>query len=382
MGDIVELLGDGREFGLDLTYATSAARGIAHAIGLAGNFVGDDSFCVVLGDNILRGTGWRNAARLRRGAVGRRHALVPRPGPAALRRGGARRERQGVGFEEKPAHPKSDLIPIGVYFLRPDAFDVIERSRRRAAASSRSPTCSTTTSRRRPVHPGLRRPLDRRRHGAVAPARGRAGRGRTTRRARLAATPRPTRTTPRDRPHRPRRPPPGHRRRRLHRQPARPDDPRRRDGTRITVLDSCTYAGNRANLAVVEADPEQAARFAFVQGDIADPDVGRRRSSLRRTRSSTSPPSRTSTARSWTRRRSCAPAYRRARAAGGGPRGGGRARRRPPAAPRLLQVSTDEVYGEIRPGAASRRTRAPRSPYAAAKAAGELLSAPPQRPSG
>jgi glucose-1-phosphate thymidylyltransferase len=31
-----------------------------------------------------------------------------------------------LGFEEKPAHPKSDLIPIGVYFLRPDAFDVIE----------------------------------------------------------------------------------------------------------------------------------------------------------------------------------------------------------------------------------------------------------------
>ena len=31
-----------------------------------------------------------------------------------------------VGFEEKPAVPKSDLIPIGVYFLRPDAFGVIE----------------------------------------------------------------------------------------------------------------------------------------------------------------------------------------------------------------------------------------------------------------
>ena len=31
-----------------------------------------------------------------------------------------------VGFEEKPEHPKSDLIPIGVYFLRPDAFEVIE----------------------------------------------------------------------------------------------------------------------------------------------------------------------------------------------------------------------------------------------------------------
>ena len=40
----------------------------------------------------------------------------------------------------------------------------------------------------------------------------------------------------------------------------------RRDGTRIVVLDKLTYAGNRANLAPVEADPEQAARFTFVQG--------------------------------------------------------------------------------------------------------------------
>ena len=47
----------------------------------------------------------------------------------------------------------------------------------------------------------------------------------------------------------------------------------RRDGTRVTVLDKLTYAGNRANLAQVEEDDEQAARFAFVQGDIADPEV-------------------------------------------------------------------------------------------------------------
>ncbi len=56
IGDIVELLGDGRHFGLDLTYRYQrGALGIAHAIGLARDFVGDDAFCVVLGDNILRG---------------------------------------------------------------------------------------------------------------------------------------------------------------------------------------------------------------------------------------------------------------------------------------------------------------------------------------
>ena len=45
----------------------------------------------------------------------------------------------------------------------------------------------------------------------------------------------------------------------------------RRDGTEVTVLDKLTYAGNEANLAPVRDDPEQAARFRFVRGDIADP---------------------------------------------------------------------------------------------------------------
>ena len=47
----------------------------------------------------------------------------------------------------------------------------------------------------------------------------------------------------------------------------------RRDGTEITVLDKLTYAGNEANLAPVRDDPEQAARLRFVMGDIADRDV-------------------------------------------------------------------------------------------------------------
>src|SRR5258707_5959522 len=56
VGDVVELLGDGRHFGLDLTYRYQrGAHGIAHAIGLARDFVGPDPFCCVLGDNILRG---------------------------------------------------------------------------------------------------------------------------------------------------------------------------------------------------------------------------------------------------------------------------------------------------------------------------------------
>lgn len=128
VGDIVELLGDGRHFGLDLTYRYQrGALGIAHAIGLARDFIGDDPFCVVLGDNILRGDPLAATAdSFARGPWDAGTLLYRVPDPERF--GVAELDEEGrvVGFEEKPARPKSDLIPIGVYFLRPDAFDVIE----------------------------------------------------------------------------------------------------------------------------------------------------------------------------------------------------------------------------------------------------------------
>ncbi len=129
VGDIVELLNDGADFGLDLTYRYQrGALGIAHAIGLARDFVGDDAFCWVLGDNILRGPALADVARtFENGPWGAGTLLHRVPDPERF--GVAELDRDGrvVGFEEKPAEPKSDLIPIGVYFLRPDAFDVIDR---------------------------------------------------------------------------------------------------------------------------------------------------------------------------------------------------------------------------------------------------------------
>ncbi len=129
VGDVVELLADGAHFGMDLTYRYQrGALGIAHAIGLARGFVGDDTFCVVLGDNILRGPALAPVAReFETGPWGAGTLLcrVPDPGRFGVAEIGA--DGRLVGFEEKPEHPKSDLIPIGVYFLRPDAFDVIDR---------------------------------------------------------------------------------------------------------------------------------------------------------------------------------------------------------------------------------------------------------------
>jgi len=128
VGDVVELLGDGQQFGLDLTYRYQhGAKGIAHAIGLARDFVGDDAFCCILGDNILRGQPLADVAREFEASPGGAGTLLYQVADPE-RFGVAELDEQGrvVAFEEKPTEPKSDLIPIGVYFLRPDAFDVIE----------------------------------------------------------------------------------------------------------------------------------------------------------------------------------------------------------------------------------------------------------------
>jgi glucose-1-phosphate thymidylyltransferase len=128
IGDIVELLADGDDFGLRLTYRYQrGSLGIAHAIGLTRDFVGDDSFCVVLGDNILQGEPLADCAEsfensgLDGGTLLYKVSDPERFGVAEFGSDG-----EVVRFEEKPVHPKSDSIPIGVYFLRPDAFGVIE----------------------------------------------------------------------------------------------------------------------------------------------------------------------------------------------------------------------------------------------------------------
>jgi dTDP-glucose 4,6-dehydratase len=140
----------------------------------------------------------------------------------------------------------------------------------------------------------------------------------------------------------------------------------RRDGTRITVLDTLTYAGNEANLQPVRDDPEMAARLRFVRGDIADTSVAAPlvaeadavvnfAAESHVDRSILDPEAflRTGVIGVHVLLEACRTAQRR---------------------PRFLQVSTDEVYGSVEEGHSTEGDLlAPRSPYAAAKAAGELL---------
>ena len=128
VGDILELLHDGSDIGLSLTYRYQrGALGIAHAIGLAAEFAGDDPIAIVLGDNILHGSLREFAGRFEQGDA--EAGAVLREVPDPERFGVAEFDGDGriVAFEEKPEHPKSNLIPIGVYLFRPSVFDVITR---------------------------------------------------------------------------------------------------------------------------------------------------------------------------------------------------------------------------------------------------------------
>src|SRR6267154_1522660 len=113
VGDVVELLADGGHFGLDLTYRYQrGALGIAHAIGLARDFVGSDAFCCVLGDNILRGPDLAAvAAEFEAGPWGAGTLLYRVADPERFGVAELAPDGSVIGFEEKPVEPKSDLIP-------------------------------------------------------------------------------------------------------------------------------------------------------------------------------------------------------------------------------------------------------------------------------
>lgn len=126
IGDILELLHDGSGVGVDLTYRYQrGALGIAHAIGLARDFAGDEPFAVILGDNILHGSLREFADHFV--ASGAEAGAVLKEVDEPQRFGVAEFAEDGklLRFEEKPEHPKSNWIPIGVYFFRPSVFDVI-----------------------------------------------------------------------------------------------------------------------------------------------------------------------------------------------------------------------------------------------------------------
>ena len=114
------LLGDGAEFGVCFTYAEQPSPdGLAQAFLIGKEFIGGDSVCLVLGDNIFYGAGFTGLLReaVRAAEEGTATVFGYRV-PDPQRYGVAEFDRDGncLSLEEKPAAPKSDYAVVGLYF--------------------------------------------------------------------------------------------------------------------------------------------------------------------------------------------------------------------------------------------------------------------------
>ncbi len=125
MGDVVNLLGSGKDFGVSFTYKVQdEAGGIAQALGLAEHFVGDDSMVVILGDNVFEDSIAPYVENFRKQEKGAKILIQQVPDP---NRYGVP-ELQGdriVSIEEKPANPKSQYAVTGIYMYDAEVFDII-----------------------------------------------------------------------------------------------------------------------------------------------------------------------------------------------------------------------------------------------------------------
>nr|BCX01305.1 MAG: glucose-1-phosphate thymidylyltransferase [Bacteroidota bacterium] len=126
MGDVVQLLGSGREFGCRFTYKVQdEPGGIAQALGLAENFVGADRMVVVLGDNIFEASLAPYAERYMRQPSGARILIKKVPDPSRYGVPELGPDGRILSIEEKPAQPRSSYCVTGIYFYDARVFDII-----------------------------------------------------------------------------------------------------------------------------------------------------------------------------------------------------------------------------------------------------------------
>lgn len=129
MGDVVNLLGSGRTFGLDITYRVQdEPGGIAQAMGLCENFAGGDPVLIILGDNILAEDIAHEAEAYQR------QLAAEGAGARVLLKEVHDPERYGVPrldgdriveIIEKPSDPPSNYSVTGIYFYDSEVFNII-----------------------------------------------------------------------------------------------------------------------------------------------------------------------------------------------------------------------------------------------------------------
>ncbi|MBB6391293.1 glucose-1-phosphate thymidylyltransferase [Microbacterium thalassium] len=119
------LLGDGSQFGVDITFAQQASPdGLAQAFTIGADFIGDDRVALVLGDNLLYGPGLgtqlQRFADVDGGAIFAYWVADPQAyGVIEFDQSG-----RAVSLEEKPAAPKSNYAVPGLYFYDNDVIEI------------------------------------------------------------------------------------------------------------------------------------------------------------------------------------------------------------------------------------------------------------------
>ena len=123
------LLGDGSDYGVRITYAEQPSPdGLAQAFLIGADFIGDDSVCLVLGDNIFHGSGFTGLLReaVRTAEEDGKATVFGYRVEEPQRYGVAEFDAAGncLSIEEKPAHPKSNYAVVGLYFYPNKVVDV------------------------------------------------------------------------------------------------------------------------------------------------------------------------------------------------------------------------------------------------------------------
>jgi len=129
IGGFQRLLGDGSEFGIRLSYAVQPSPdGLAQAFVIGEEFIGNDSVCLVLGDNIFYGQGFspmlRAAAARTQGATvfGYQVKDPERFGVVEFDE-----NKRAISIEEKPLKPKSHFAVTGLYFYDNDVVEIAKQ---------------------------------------------------------------------------------------------------------------------------------------------------------------------------------------------------------------------------------------------------------------
>jgi len=121
----VRLLGDGTQWGINLTYAVQPTPdGLAQAFIIGEEFIGDDKVALVLGDNIFHG---HDLSESLKGCVDPDGGIVFAYEVSDAQRYGVvefNDNNQAISIEEKPAQPKSNFAVVGLYFYDNDVVEI------------------------------------------------------------------------------------------------------------------------------------------------------------------------------------------------------------------------------------------------------------------